>query len=274
MKAPAIPLLRDLRLLDDDVLDRNVGVSPAAAGLYPLDSVDDGLALAGLAEHAVAPTLGAGRGVIQEVVVLEVDEELARGRMRLGGARHGYGIAVGLEAVAGLVLDGLLGWLLAHFRLEAAALDHESVDDAVKDRTVVEPPLHVLQEIRHRPRGPVGVALERDGIAVVLEAVAGLVLDGPLGWLLAHVGLEAAALDHESVDDAVKDRAVVEPALRVLQEIRHRLGGLVGVELEREGAHAGFEFDARILRPRKGRRNKQNEQGGQALHFLVHPLPS
>src|SRR2546427_7333037 len=94
MKRPAIPLLRDLRLLDDDVLDRNVGVSPAVAGLDPLDFVDDVLALDDLAEHAVAPALGAGRRVIQEVVVLEVDEELARGRMRLGSPRPCYGIAV------------------------------------------------------------------------------------------------------------------------------------------------------------------------------------
>src|SRR5438445_9606852 len=90
MKRTAIPLLSDLRLLDDDVLDRNVGVSPAAAGFYPLDLVDDVPALGDLAEHAVAPSLGAGRRVIQEVVVLDVDEKLARGRMRLGGPRHGY----------------------------------------------------------------------------------------------------------------------------------------------------------------------------------------
>src|SRR6266581_4287012 len=82
----------------------------------------------------------------------------------------------------------------------------------------------------------VGRTRHCDGPVFVLEAVAGLVLDGPLGWLLAHVGLETAALDHEAVDDAVKDRAVIEPALRVLQKIRYRLGGLVGVELEREGA--------------------------------------
>src|SRR6266704_2156600 len=169
MKRTAIPLLRDLRLLDDDVLDRHVGVSPAVAGLDPLDFVDDVLALHDLAEHAVAPALGAGRRVIQEVIVLEVDEELARGRMRLGGPRHGYGIAIVLQAVASLVLDGLLSRLLAHSRLEAAALDHEAVDDAVKDRAVIEPALRVLQKIRYRLGGLVGVELEREGAHAGLE---------------------------------------------------------------------------------------------------------
>src|SRR6266849_3312642 len=179
MKRTAIPLLRDLRLLDDDVLDRNVGVSPAAAGLYPLDFVDDVLALDDLAEHAIAPALGAGRRVIQDVVALDVDEELARGRMRLGGPRHGYGIALVLQAVAGLVLDGSSSRLLAHSRLEAAALDHEAVDDAVKHGIGVEPRFDVSEEILDRLRRALRVKLERD------DAEVGLKLDhgAPLfGW--------------------------------------------------------------------------------------------
>src|SRR6266850_1917239 len=118
MKRTAIPLLRDLRLLDDDVLDRNVGVSAAAAGLYPLDFVDDVLALDDLAEHAIAPTLRVRRRVIEKIVVLDVDEKLAGGRMRFGRPRHGDGIALVLEAVV--------------------ALDHETLDDAVKHGIGVE----------------------------------------------------------------------------------------------------------------------------------------
>src|SRR6266581_1522238 len=176
MKRTAIPLLRDLRLLDDDVLDRHVGVSPAAAGLDPLDFVDDVLAFHDLAEHAVAPALGAGRRVIQEGIVLEVDEELARGRMRLGGPRHGYGIAVVLEAVAGLVLDGLLSRLLAHSRLKAAALDHESVDDAVEHRVGVEPRFDIGEEILDGLRRALRLELERNDAEVGVQLYHGSVI--------------------------------------------------------------------------------------------------
>src|SRR6266853_3825821 len=195
MKRTAIPLLRDLRLLDDDVLDRNVGVSPAAAGLDPLDFVDDVLALHDLAEHAVAPSLGTGRRVIQEVVVLDVDEELARGRMRVGGPRHGDGVAVVLQAVAGLVLDGYPGRLLAHPRLEAAALDHEAVDYAVEHGIGVEPRFDVSEEILDRLRRALRLKLECDDAEVGLKLDHGAPLlgwfqcdrfdhDGPLGNVL------------------------------------------------------------------------------------------
>src|SRR5712672_3221811 len=174
MKRTAIPLLRDLRLLDDDVLDRNVGVSPAAAGLYPLDFVDDVLALDDLAEHAVAPALGAGRRVIEEVVVLDVDEKLARGRMRVGSPRHGDGIAIVLQAVASLILDGLLSRLLAHSRLEAAALHHEAVDDTVEHGVGVEPRLDVGEKILDRLGRALGVELERNDAEVGVQVNHGV----------------------------------------------------------------------------------------------------
>src|SRR6266545_2422766 len=169
MKRTAIPLLRDLRLLDDDVLYGHVGVSPAFAGLDPLDFVDDVPAFDDLSEHAVAPSLGAGRRVIQEAVVLDVDEELARGGMRLGSPRHGHGIAVVLEAVAGLVLDGSFGRLLAHSRLEAAALDHKAVDDAVEHGVGVEPRFDVGEEILDGLRRALGVQLEGDDAEVGVQ---------------------------------------------------------------------------------------------------------
>jgi len=50
--------------------------------------------------------------------------------------------------------------------------------------------------------------------------------DWSTGLFFAHFRLEPAALNHETVDDAVKDRAIVETALGVLKKIRDRLGAL------------------------------------------------
>src|SRR5439155_22618393 len=102
-------------------------------------------------------------------------------------------------------------------------------------------------------------------IPLGLEADAGLVFDGTSGRLLAHSGLEAAALNHETVDDAVKYRAIVEAAVDVLDEVCDRLGSLVGIELERKTAHAGLEFRARILCPRAGDREQQQDERRNAV---------
>src|SRR6266853_2330227 len=360
MKRTGNGSLNHFHALDDHVLYGHVGVAPALAGLDLFDRVDDVLALDDLAEHAVAPTLGVRRRVIEKIVVLDADENLARGRMRFGGPRHGDRIAFVLETVVGFVLDGISGRLLAHSRFESAALNHETIDDAVKHGVGVEARLHVIEKILHRLGCASGIELERDDAEVGLKLDHGAPLfgwfesdrfdhDGPLrnvlvlldrrgrrlgnpqhgvhpsdhapehrvtespwsrltvveetvvldvdeelrgrrmrvrrarhrdgsqfvfqarleggsglvfywstGRFLAHSGLEAAALNHETVDDAVKYRAVVETAFDVLNEIRDRLGGLVGIKLERKAAHAGLEFHARILRPRA--RHRQQEE--------------
>jgi hypothetical protein len=65
--------------------------------------------------------------------------------------------------------------------------------------------------------------------------------------LLLHVLREAAALDHEAVDHAVEDRAVVLAALHVVHEVVHgdRRPGLV--ERERDVAHRGGELHLRAI---------------------------
>jgi hypothetical protein len=76
---------------------------------------------------------------------------------------------------------------------------------------------------------------------------------GRVGGLLAHAGLHAAALDHEAVDDAVEDGAVVVALLHVGQEVGDRLGRLGLVEFEGDDAVAGdVQFDlgiAHVLLP-------------------------
>src|SRR5256885_11719058 len=84
----------------------------------------------------------------------------------------------------------------------------------------------------------VGRARHRTGSQFVLQARleggSGLVFYWSAGSLLAHSGFEAAPLNHETVDDAVKYRAIVETAVDVLNEIRDRLGSLVGIKLDRK----------------------------------------
>src|SRR5258708_39911253 len=86
------------------------------------------------------------------------------------------------------------------------------------------------------------------------------------GRVLTHCWFESAPLEHKDVDDAVKYRPIVETAVDVLNEIRDRLGGLVGIKLEREAAHAGFEFHAWILCPRAGHCQQEEDERRNAMH--------
>ena len=81
---------------------------------------------------------------------------------------------------------------------------------------------------------------------VVFEAVGGkLAGDGPAGAAGAGAG-GVAALDDKARDDAVEHHAVIELALRQLDEIGHRLGGHVGIQFEfhyRAGLQLDLAFD-------------------------------
>ena len=136
---------------------------PPRAGANLLDRVDDVLARDDAAEDGVAPALRRLRLEVQELVVGSVDEELRRGRVRCRGARHRQRVLVVLQAVAGFVLDRRAGRLLVHAGLEAAALDHEALDDAVEHRAVVVAVLDVGQEVLDRLGGFLVVELDPDG---------------------------------------------------------------------------------------------------------------
>src|SRR5258705_13125859 len=84
----------DLELFDDDVAQGHV-LEPEPSGYgNTLDLVHDLQAFDHFAEHAITPTGGCRRCVIEEIVVDHVDEELAGRRVRIARARHGDAAAL------------------------------------------------------------------------------------------------------------------------------------------------------------------------------------
>src|SRR6478672_3976239 len=140
----------DFRFFDHDIFDRDVRMHAGAGSLDRLDLVDDFLAFHDLAEDTVAPAILAR--VIEEAVVLHIDEELRRRGMRVRCARHRDTVRLVLQSVLRFVFDRFIGWFLLHAGFEAAALDHEAVDDAMEDRAVVVAGAHVVQKILDRFR--------------------------------------------------------------------------------------------------------------------------
>ncbi len=158
-----------MRACDDDVIDRHILMTTAARGRGALDGVDDVHAGYDMAEHAVAPARRRRRGEIQEVVVGHVDEKLAGCRMGIAGAGHGDGAATVTQPVVGLVVDRWSRRLLLHVGRESTALDHETVDDTMKNRLIEEAVAHIRQKIGDGLGGLFGVQVQHDLAVVGLE---------------------------------------------------------------------------------------------------------
>src|SRR5471032_15967 len=144
------PKLSGFYLLDDDVCYWHIGKHAGARGFHGADGVDDFFAFGNFTEHGVTPAVLAW--VVQEAVVLDIDEELGRCRVRVRSTGHGQGVRIVFQAVLGFVFHGGVGWLLFHAWLETAALYHEAVDYAVENRVVVVAGSHVGQEVGNRFR--------------------------------------------------------------------------------------------------------------------------
>src|SRR5437867_13103768 len=61
------------------------------------------------------------------------------------------------------------------------------------------------------------------------------------GWISAAGACGIAALNHEAIDDAMEDDAVVKVLFGQLDEIRHRVGGLLIEEFDGEIPHRRFK---------------------------------
>ena len=82
-----------------------------------------------------------------------------------------------------------------------------------------------------------------DGATRVLQPVKGFIGDRCLGRFSLHVCCETAALNHESFDDPVKNRAVVKTTFYITDKIHRRFRRGLGIEFEDNGPHAGIQLD-------------------------------
>ena len=85
-----------------------------------------------------------------------------------------------------------------------------------------------------------GVGHREDAFGVVFELRMDFVGKGVTGTSAAGA-CGIAALNHEAVDDAMEDDAVVKILFRQLDEIRHRVGGLLIEEFDGEIPHRRFK---------------------------------
>ena len=121
------------------------------------------------AEDAVAPAVGVRGPVIEKSVVGDIDEELRGGGMRVGGARHGNGVALVLEPVLRFVFDRGLSRLLLEVWRKSAALDHESVDDAMEHRVVEMPSADIFEKVGDGFGCLRGIELDRDRTVIGVQ---------------------------------------------------------------------------------------------------------
>lgn len=152
----------DFNRSDDDGFLWYITMATAVAGFHDLDFIHDLHAFGDLAKYCITPALRAFTAEIQEVVVFDVNKELRTGGVGVGGAGHGDAAIDILEAVIGFVGNGGAGGFLLHILIEATALDHEVIDDAMEDSAIVMAAFGVLHKISHGLGGLGGVQLQGD----------------------------------------------------------------------------------------------------------------
>ena len=133
-----------------DRFDRDVVVRPVGSGGYARNLVHDLHALRHFSEYTVAKSLRGGGFEIEERIIGDVNEELACGAVDIRRPRHGERALLVLQSVGRFIFNRRLGWLLGEVLGESATLDHEALDHAVKDCSVVVFGIHILKEVLYR----------------------------------------------------------------------------------------------------------------------------
>src|SRR6056297_358770 len=148
--------------LDNDRFLRYVLVAASAGCRYVANFLQNVLTTDNPAEYRITPALHRFAAMVEEVVVLDVEEELGGSRVGIHGPRHGNGAEIVLQAIVGLVLDRVTRRALRHVGVETATLDHEVVDNAVKNCAIVMPAAGVGDKVLHCSGRALGVQLQCD----------------------------------------------------------------------------------------------------------------
>ncbi len=90
-------------------------------------------------------------------------------------------------------------------------------------------------------------ACHGDAAADIFQAVVGFVFDGGLGAFLRHVGRKTATLDHEILDDAMEDRAVVVAGFYVGDEVVDGKRGFGAIKFKNDIAGGGVKCHFHLL---------------------------
>ena len=153
------------------------------------DGFDHVLAVDDFTEYGIAEITTA---MVEEIVVVQIDEELAGRTVDHLGAGHGDGVLVVTQAVVGFVLDRFADVTLLHVGGKAAALDHETRYHPVEDQAVIVSGIGVAQKVLDTDRSGFGIELQFDIAMGGLEQYLRVVCQGGGGGQHQRAGGDKA----------------------------------------------------------------------------------
>ncbi len=136
-------------------------MSTAIAGFNGVDLIYNVHACRDTTEDSVAYAV-LRLGLVKKSVIGRIDKELAGRTVRNVGSRHSDRVLFILQSIPRLILDWGPCFLRAHIGSHASALNHKTLDDSMKNGSVVMTILGILQEVCRRNRSLLGVEFDRN----------------------------------------------------------------------------------------------------------------
>lgn len=144
--------VRNLDTQNLDCLDGYITMASFCRGRNIVDFIDDVYAIRDHPKNGVTDSI-AGLFLVQEAVVFGIDKKLACRTIWHVGSSHGYRVFHVFQTVARFILDRRSCLLLFHVGSHTAALNHETIDDTMKNRPGIMAVLCVLKEVGDRDWG-------------------------------------------------------------------------------------------------------------------------